>query len=75
MAHRFRQGHKAETHGADEHGSIGVMSPEPPGNHDDARMEAIRLKAFVRWEKAGKPEGKCLQFWLDAEKDLALSND
>ena len=32
--------------------------------------EAIRVRAFQMWERAGKPEGEGLHFWLEAEKEL-----
>jgi len=30
----------------------------------------IREAAYQRWEKAGRPAGRDLQFWLDAEAQL-----
>ncbi|HWV98625.1 MAG TPA: DUF2934 domain-containing protein [Candidatus Acidoferrum sp.] len=30
----------------------------------------IRLAAYQMWEKAGRPPGRDLQFWLDAEAQL-----
>lgn len=32
--------------------------------------EQIEQKAYLLWEKAGKPHGKDLEFWLLAEKLL-----
>jgi hypothetical protein len=32
--------------------------------------EAIRMLAFYKWERAGKPEGNDLCFWLEAEREL-----
>lgn len=32
--------------------------------------ETIRQRAHELWERAGKPEGKDDQFWLDAERQL-----
>lgn len=36
-------------------------------------LDAIRLRAHQKWEAAGKPEGDCLKFWLDAEQELLAS--
>lgn len=33
--------------------------------------EDIRLCAYRKWESAGKPTGVGLQFWLEAEQELA----
>jgi hypothetical protein len=33
--------------------------------------EDIQLCAFHKWEAAGKPTGDGVQFWLEAEKELA----
>ena len=32
--------------------------------------EKIRLCAYQKWERAGKPSGDGIQFWLEAEKEL-----
>jgi hypothetical protein len=32
--------------------------------------EDIRLIAYRKWEKAGKPTGDGVQFWLEAEYEL-----
>jgi class 3 adenylate cyclase len=32
--------------------------------------EGIRLRAYFKWEGAGRPEGDGVLFWLDAEKEL-----
>jgi DUF2934 family protein len=33
--------------------------------------EDIRLCAYRKWESAGKPTGDGIQFWLEAEQELA----
>jgi len=33
--------------------------------------EAIRLCAYRKWETAGKPVGNSVNFWLEAERELA----
>ena len=35
------------------------------------RYEDIRLCAYQKWEAAGKPTGDGVQFWLEAEQELA----
>ena len=32
--------------------------------------EDLRLRAYLRWETAGRPEGDGVLFWLEAEKEL-----
>jgi len=32
--------------------------------------EAIRLRAYEKWEVAGKPLGDGVRFWLEAEREL-----
>jgi hypothetical protein len=32
--------------------------------------DEIRLRAYLRWEAAGKPSGDGLSFWLEAEQEL-----
>jgi hypothetical protein len=74
MAHKNRQAHQADAHDGDQHASVGLMSADPACRHYDDEMEAIRHAAFLLWEKAGRPEGRSLEFWLEAEKDLALAH-
>jgi hypothetical protein len=33
--------------------------------------DAVRLRAYQKWEAAGKPVGDGVQFWLAAETELA----
>ena len=30
----------------------------------------IRLRAYRKWERAGKPSGDGIRFWLEAEQEL-----
>jgi len=32
--------------------------------------EEVRLCAYRKWERAGKPTGDGIQFWLEAEQEL-----
>jgi hypothetical protein len=36
-----------------------------------ATSEQVRLRAYLRWEAAGKPAGDGVQFWLEAERELS----
>jgi Protein of unknown function (DUF2934) len=63
------------------------MMPHPSYNRkylrDMDRLEQIKTRAYYLWEQAGKPEGKELDFWLEAElahseeplPAVVLSND
>jgi hypothetical protein len=33
-------------------------------------VNAIRNRAYQKWEAAGKPGGDGVQFWLEAEREL-----
>jgi hypothetical protein len=33
--------------------------------------EAIRARAYQLWEAAGRPDGEGVEFWLEAERELA----
>jgi DUF2934 family protein len=37
--------------------------------------EDIRLAAYQKWEAAGKPTGDGVQFWLQAEQELAAGRN
>jgi hypothetical protein len=41
----------------------GNASPKQPSEDE------IRLCAYHKWEKAGKPPGDGVQFWLEAEQE------
>jgi hypothetical protein len=36
-----------------------------------AHENKLRLRAYQKWEAAGRPEGDGVQFWLEAEVELA----
>ena len=46
-----------------------AMAPRPPVDE-----QTIRVRAYERWEAAGRPEGDGVQFWLEAEKELMAGN-
>jgi hypothetical protein len=33
--------------------------------------ETVRLRAFQKWEAAGRPIGDGLRFWFEAERELS----
>jgi hypothetical protein len=33
-------------------------------------VDAIRLRAYLKWEAAGRPAGDDVRFWLEAEREL-----
>jgi len=47
-----------------------VASGEKDFNVQLFSADAIRLCAYRKWERAGKPAGDGVQFWLEAEQDL-----
>lgn len=42
----------------------------PPHHCPTALEEAIRYRAYLRWEAAGMPDGDGVNFWLQAENEL-----
>lgn len=34
--------------------------------------EVIRRRAYEKWEAAGRPEARDVQFWLEAEREVLL---
>ena len=57
------------------HPHLEELNPAPasePAAEASAPVDehAIRVRAYERWEAAGRPEGDGVQFWLDAEKEL-----
>jgi hypothetical protein len=47
-----------------------VASPAPDQNRKPVCQDHIRLRAYQKWEAAGKPDGDGLEFWLEAEREL-----
>jgi Protein of unknown function (DUF2934) len=58
--------------------STAMQTAVAPGDKNQkaqfASGEAIRLCAYRKWERAGKPAGDGIQFWLEAERELAPSS-
>jgi len=44
-------------------------------NENSAKVKEseIKVAAYQKWEKAGRPAGQDMQFWLDAEAQLRAS--
>lgn len=36
----------------------------------EGTQEEVRLRAYLKWEAAGKPPGDGVQLWVEAEKEL-----
>ncbi len=43
---------------------------DEPTVKDRVREQAIRERAYARWEAAGRPPGDGVSFWLEAEREL-----
>ena len=37
---------------------------------EDTLEMQIRQRAYELWDAAGRPEGRAMDFWLEAERDL-----
>jgi hypothetical protein len=46
-------------------------SGSPAGAPKPVSKDVIRLRAYQKWESAGKPGGDGIRFWLEAEKELS----
>jgi hypothetical protein len=42
----------------------------PDQNGKPITEEAVQVRAYQKWESAGKPAGDGLRFWLEAEREL-----
>jgi hypothetical protein len=45
----------------------------PPQKQQAAPEEVVRLRAYQKWEGAGRPIGDSLRFWFEAERELSQS--
>jgi Protein of unknown function (DUF2934) len=43
---------------------------KPASKSKSLSQEEIRIRAYQRWEAAGKPCSDGINFWLEAEKEL-----
>jgi hypothetical protein len=46
-----------------------TKTAEPETAQDNTQL--IRETAYHKWEKAGRPEGDGVSFWLEAETEVA----
>jgi hypothetical protein len=64
-----------------KHATLAHAGPGKPtkaavaSNNNDHNVsdEDIRLRAYEKWEAAGRPAGNGVQFWLEAEQELVES--
>jgi hypothetical protein len=47
-----------------------VAHSAPEHNGEPVCQDEIRLRAYQKWEAAGKPNGDGIEFWLEAEREL-----
>jgi hypothetical protein len=50
-------------------------SAEPASKGKSVSAEEVRLLAYQKWEAAGRPGGDGANFWLEAEQELAQSQE
>lgn len=43
---------------------------QPPKHNGKPTEEAVRARAHMLWEQAGRPGGDGVEFWLRAEQEL-----
>jgi hypothetical protein len=48
-------------------GTAGTNEQVQRGN---AKPQAVRVRAYQKWEAAGKPKGDGVNFWIEAEQEL-----
>jgi hypothetical protein len=49
--------------------SEGPICPTPPVRQPPSANQ-IQLRAYLKWEAAGRPPGDGFKFWLEAEQEL-----
>jgi hypothetical protein len=47
-----------------------AVSGNPTPNGKPYSDEAVRVRAYQKWEAAGKPCGDGLSYWLEAEQEM-----
>ena len=64
--------HTASSHPTNEPkpDSASVLA-KPSPNDKPPSQGAVRLRAYQRWETAGKPRGNGVNFWLEAEQEVS----
>lgn len=61
------------TRASESKAAKGIAAAASASEDRSVTLDAIRLRAHQKWEAAGKPEGDCLKFWLEAERKLLES--
>lgn len=46
------------------------IEKEPMDNHQNEIEEKIKELAYYKWIDAGMPDGKDMEFWLEAEQEI-----
>jgi len=41
----------------------------------DERIDQLRIRAYQIWERKGRPQGRDLEHWLEAERELEADDD
>ena len=49
-------------------------SVSPSSISEPFSTEDIRLRAYHKWEMAGRPEGNDVFFWVEAEREVKLDS-
>jgi hypothetical protein len=62
--------HPSSTRAASEQKPAASVPGTPAPKGKAASEEAVRLRAYQRWEAAGRPGGDGVKFWLEAEQEL-----
>jgi hypothetical protein len=64
-------GHPSSTDPASGLKPTAVSVPvKPTPNAKGVSEEAIRQRAYQKWEAAGRPGGDGVNFWVEAEREL-----
>jgi len=42
---------------------------------EEAREQAIRERAYAIWEQHGRPDGRCLEHWSQAETEIGIGQE
>ena len=71
MPHR-RHAHASATPAS--HESTGVSQGKTASNgavKNHFSENDVRVRAYEKWERAGRPSGDGVEFWLEAKRELA----
>jgi len=54
--------------------AVATVDGEQARNGRSMTAETIRLCAYRKWERAGRPSGDGVDFWLQAEQELSSAH-